>query len=138
MNYFETFRNSDKFNKENYEFGVKQEIELLRSLQFHFHDNSIERLPEGHSFDYQGKNKIIELKTRRYEKSDFYDTAINLSKIEFSRNMTEKDVYFVFKFTDGVYFWKYDKTIKLRKGYLFGKEHYFIPVCFLGKILIVN
>lgn len=131
---FETFRKTDKFNEKNYQFGVTQEIKLLNTLRIFFRDNAIQRLPEGNAFDYFGNNKIIELKTRRYKRLAFKDTCIPKNKIDYANYMTEKDVFFIFNFIDGIYFWKYDRKLELRRDFIFDKEHLFIPVVLLKKI----
>ena len=134
---FETFKQSLKFNKNQYALGVKAEEEQLNTLRQFFNDDIIVPLPEGSTFDFQGKNKLIELKSRRCKRTAFLDTAIGVPKISYAKQCQE-DVYFVFKYTDGLYYWKYDKTIPLRLGEIStsGIAHWFIPIKLLNPIIL--
>ena len=134
---FETFKQSLKFNKERYALGVKEEEEQLNTLRQFFNDDIIVPLPEGSTFDFQGKNKLIELKSRRCKRTAFPDTAIGMPKISYATQCQE-DVYFVFNYTDGMYFWKYDKTIPLRLGAIStsGIAHWFIPIKLLSPLIL--
>ena len=134
---FETFKQSLKFNKNQYALGVKAEEEQLHTLRQFFNDYSIVPLPEGSTFDFQGTNKLIELKSRRCKRTAFPDTAIGMPKISYAKQCQE-DVYYVFKYTDGMYFWKYDKTIQLRLGAIStsGIPHWFIPIKLLSPLIL--
>lgn len=61
-------------------------------------------------YDYEGPNTYIELKSRRNPKAKYPTTIVGKNKIDYAENCG-KDVYFVFDFTDGLYYWKYDKTM---------------------------
>ena len=134
---FETFKQSPKFNKERYTLGVKAEEEQLHTLRQFFNDDSIIPLPEGSTFDFQGTNKLIELKSRRCKRTAFPDTAIGVPKISYAKQCKEV-VYFVFKYTDGLYYWKYDKNIQLRLGAIStsGIPHWFIPISLLSPMIV--
>ena len=126
---FENFKNSVKFNKERYDLGIKAEIEQLTTLQQFFKDDTIIPLPEGSHFDFEGNNLLIELKSRRCNRLTFCDTAIGVQKILYAKECHE-NVYFVFQFNNGLYYWKYDPTVELRMGVISssGIPHWFIPV----------
>ena len=134
---FETFKQSPKFNKNQYALGVKEEEDQLNTLRQFFNDDTIIPLPDGSHFDFQGKNLLIELKSRRCKRTAFLDTAIGVPKISYAKQCQE-DVYFVFKYTDGMYYWKYDKTIPLRLGAIStsGIPHWFIPITLLSPMIV--
>ena len=131
---FKIFRKTSNFNKELYDLGRIAEIEVLEKLRIFFNDESINHLTEGHSFDYLGKNKYIELKSRRVNRLTYEDTAIGIKKINLAKEGID-DYYFVFKYINGLFYWKYNKDQELRKGMLNNISHYFIPVNILIKIL---
>lgn len=127
MNSFESFKKSKSFKTELYNLGVLEEKLILPHLKTYFMDDTIIHLPEGHPFDFKGKHKIIELKTRTVASTTFKDTAIGINKINYAKNYSG-DSYFVFKFTDSIYYWKYDSKLKLREFEISGVLHYFIPM----------
>ena len=91
--------------KKNYIYylvGLERERQLLPILKTHFKDDSIFQLTQYNTFDYQGDNKYIELKSRN-NKIDKYDkTMIGLNKIMKASTVLE-DIYFFFWFTDGLF-----------------------------------
>jgi hypothetical protein len=95
-------------------------------------------------FDFIGDNKYIELKTRTVEKDKYPDTMIGLNKIEYARLNSDKEFYFVFAFTDGLYYWKYntDDQLNYRSGGRFDrgckeiKQYAYIPINLLKNICI--
>ena len=132
---FTIFKNNPKFNKDRYELGRVAEMEVIGTLQEYFQDSSICELPEGNQFDFQGLNKKIELKSRSVYRLTYDDTAIGVGKIQASKLIFGiEDHYYVFKFVNGLYYWKYDLATELRLGCIHGIQHYFIPVLNLIKI----
>ena len=132
---FDKFKNSPKFNKENYIFGTENEKKKLGIFRVYFNDDDIKQLPEGSYFDYEGDTCLIELKTRRCSVFTYFDTAITTHKIVQSA-LQEKPVYFVFDFTDGLFFYRYNPRHKLRQYEIKGVSHHFIPRAYLTKINI--
>ena len=63
-------------------------------------------------YDYKGSNKFIELKSRNNKMNAYDKTMIGYNKILKAASIDE-DVYFFFWFTDGIYFYKYNKDDKL-------------------------
>lgn len=58
-----------------------------------------------------GRTIYVELKTRRI-KHDQYPTAIiGLNKLKWCQRDPTKEYYFVFCYTDGLYYIKYDDTV---------------------------
>ena len=132
---FLDFKKTSRFNLKRYDLGRIAEIETIGTLQEYFEDPSICELPEGNQFDFQGSNKKIELKSRSVYRLTYDDTAIGVGKIQASKSMFGiEDHYYVFKFVNGLYYWKYDPAIDLRLGSINGIQHYFIPVLDLIKI----
>ena len=124
---FAAFQRTPRFNSANYAIGHAAEIAQLGAIRAFFDDPNIEPLSAGHTFDFESPTRLIELKTRRVKRLTYYDTAIGANKIRFAR-CSEKEVVFVFGFTDGLFYWRYDPALALRAGPLLGVPHHFIPV----------
>lgn len=133
MKNFQEFKAETSFHTERYTKGLKDELLVLPVLRTFFHDESMDLLEEGFTFDFYGKDKVIEFKTRTNGSRDYYDTAIGANKIRAATRLHEKNlnVYFVFKFTDGIFYWKFDPRIALRQFPINKIDHYFIPRTFL-------
>ena len=132
---FNIFKKSPQFNKERYELGRVAELEVLDTLREYFGDGTIFPLPEGDQFDFTGKDKKIEFKSRSVNRLTYEDTAIGVQKINKSRSMEGiENHYYVFKYVNGLYYWKYDSTLFLRQGKINGINHFFIDVRKLIKI----
>ncbi len=103
-------------------FGISSEINLLDTFKTFFNDQTLVRTSESSIFDYEGNNILVELKTRTNKKDKYPDTMIGLNKVKKASAMMKKnlelDVYFVFSFTDGLYYWKYDPKhpLKVQQG----------------------
>ena len=82
---FNKFKKSVKFNATTYAYGVKEENKLLIPLQQYFDDITIKPLPDGSIFDYRGKGKYIELKSRTFCKDKYDTTCISVCKIEYAK-----------------------------------------------------
>lgn len=131
---FLRFRKTSRFNEKLYQIGRVAEIEVLDKLKDFFDDESIRERPEGDTFDFEGANKFIELKSRRVYRLTYEDTAIGIRKVEKALADPSSDYYFVFKFINGLYYIKMDSTVQLRKGLIKNIPHYFISVSILSKI----
>ena len=129
----------------DYLVGIEKETQFLPVAKKYFNDESIYKLDKHNIFDFQGDNKFIELKSRNNEKNKYLTTMIGLNKL-IKASELEEDVYFFFWFTDGIYYWKYDKNnnFEIKKGYCSRKDrgrneindYAFIPVNILQKIII--
>ena len=128
-------------NLNDYNVGLQYEVQLLPFLRVYFNDNTIMQLDRFNTFDYRGKGKFIELKTRKCSVKSYPSTMIGVNKIEAAKSLNE-DVYFIFQFTDGVYCWKYDSDIPLLKkqggrtdrGTSEIKDYFYIPIGLLTRI----
>ena len=131
-----------KFIKD-YNFGIENEFKILPIIKNYFKDDSIIKLDKYNKFDYKGL-AFYELKSRNNEYNKYNTTMIGYNKIELS-NQLKDDVYFLFSFTDGLYYWKYDKTYKLEikknhcsridRGRPEINNYAFIPIDILIKIV---
>ena len=131
--------------KEDIEYGENSEKYYLEFLKEKF-DNSLIKTQDKYAlFDYENfdKSLFIELKTRRKCSSYTYtDTMIGLNKINYCKNNKNNTYYFVFKFTDGLYFWKFNENQPL--NYRLGgrcdrnineiKDYCYIPTNYLTKL----
>ena len=94
-------------------------------------------------FDYYNDNYIVELKTRRNNYNKYPTTMIGNNKlIKASKDTSTKIYIFCFKFTDGLYYHKYDRNynydIDIGGRNDRNKEEYknyaYIPIKLLKKI----
>lgn len=99
------------FNND-YTFGMSQEEIVLDKLRIFFDDPTIEnskmKFNKFCKFDfYSEKSETkFELKSRRNEYKKYPTTIIPIHK-----RMDDENLYFIFNFTDGIYYIKYDKEI---------------------------
>jgi len=131
--------------KSDYIVGRASEEKYLPCLQRAFKDETLSYTKcKTDIFDYIGNNKYIELKTRSFENTKYPDTMIGLNKIKYAQDNPDKEFYFVFAFTNGVYYWKYNADDKLNyrkggrvdRGYKEIKEYAYIPIFLLSYISI--
>lgn len=84
--------------------GRQGEIETIDKLRNLF-GADLERVGNWYCpFDFESKNFILEMKTRRCEKDKYLDTMIPMNKIDYLLNC-EKMGFAVFNFTDGLYYY---------------------------------
>jgi hypothetical protein len=121
-------------------FGLEKEKQYLELFQNYF-SNSLKRTKQYSVFDYEGSDCLIELKSRRCHFKTYSDTMIGMNKIQKAK-LSNQNIYFVFSFIDGLYYWKYDETVNLRlsrggrkdRNKFEFKNYYFIPIEILTKI----
>jgi hypothetical protein len=99
-----------------------------------------------HDYFSDDRQKIIELKSRRNTYNKYETTLLNSSKIRNIPSDTTAEYYFVFNYTDGMYFIKYDKeqfnTFKCEDFTRIHRadkdehpvKHYYIPIEALTRI----
>jgi hypothetical protein len=125
----------------DYHFGIQNEIKILPIIKEYFKDDSIIRLDKNNIFDYKGDNKFIELKSRNNEYNKYPTTMIGYNKILKSLELKE-DVFYLFNFIDGLYYWKFNKNYKINiqrggrsdRGKAEYSNYAFIPIELLTKI----
>jgi hypothetical protein len=121
-------------------FGFSKEAEILPILKEFFGEESLEKTKDTFAvYDFQGANTRYELKSRRNAHNKYLTTIVPVSK-----SATE-NVVFVFGFTDGLFYIKYDselfskfniKEVSVYRDGVMGrpKKHFEIPVSLLVKI----
>ena len=134
-----------KFFKNDYNLGLKSEIETLPILRNFFKDDIRKTSGKFNEFDFVGDNTFYELKTRTNNYNKYPTTIIGFNKIKsIDGKSTNKDTkfYFVFKFIDGIYYYEYNINDKFEvkkggrndrfdyKGNRINeyKDYYYIPI----------
>ena len=127
----------------DYIVGRANEITYLPHLQRAFNDPTLSHTKSKTDiFDFYSDNKFIELKSRNFEYSKYPDTMIGLNKITYAKANPDKEFYFVFCFTNGLYYWKYNEDDQLNyrkggrydRGYNEIKQYAYIPINLLNYI----
>jgi hypothetical protein len=130
----------DKF-KIDEDFGKEQENKAEEYIQTYFKQTTLIKLSKFNKFDFEGDTALFEVKTRRNNYNKYPSTMIGYNKI-LACNKCEKDVYFIFQYLDGNYYYKYsnDESFEIKKGGRFDRgrpesNYYcFIPIEKLIKI----
>jgi len=89
------------------QFGHSKEDSEMEILKKTF-GQDLQKTSHYHYFDYQCPNCFVELKSRRNTKDRYPDTMVGKNKID-RASQSERPVFFCFSFTDGLYYWKYNK-----------------------------
>jgi hypothetical protein len=98
----------NNIKKSDLKFGNYKEVEALKTIQNKF-SNCLKKVRDNYFvFDYSCDNCYVELKSRRNSHDKYPDTMIGKNKIDFAEK-SDRPCYFCFSFTDGLYFWKYNK-----------------------------
>lgn len=94
--------------KNDLQFGLKNELVVLPII-IKFFDDEIEHTinEKFKSYDFQGLKNNYELKSRTNKHNAFNETLLGYNK----KPTTDKSHIFLFKFTDGLFYIKYDETI---------------------------
>ena len=96
--------------KKDYSYGIKSEEELKELFTRKFGEVK-KAYSKTSTYDYYGLNVFLELKTRRNEKDKYPTTMIGKNKFDWADTVVkvkpETKIYFIFCFTDGVYYWEY-------------------------------
>jgi len=118
--------------------GEDEVIQILREKM----DPYIKPCSQFNLFDFETCNCLYELKTRRCNHNTYNDTMIGMNKILYAQNNLEKDIFFIFNYKDGLYYWKFNIIQPL--NYRYGgrsdrgsneyKEYAFIPISYLTKL----
>jgi len=135
-------------NEEEYAFGVAQEEELQPFFEMFF-GRPLTTTEKYDPFDFVGGDIKIELKSRKNTYSKYPTTIVGMYKInQICPLPSPIEHYFVFNFTDGVYYWKYNTeefnkmkqiTIKRRdRPYSKGSKYLSIPIEKLTKMELEN
>lgn len=91
----------------DYIFGKKSEDQLLGKIENFFKDNIKAIQKRMAVYDYEGDTNIYELKSRTNSYRAYNTTLLGYNKIINSN----KSQIFLFSFTDGLYYIKYDDEL---------------------------
>ena len=125
----------------DYKFGIQQEKTLLPTLKKTF-ENSLEKTKNKYClYDFEGDTILIELKSRRCKSDTYSTTMIGENKLQMAKRQ-EKDVYFCFGFTDGLFYHKFenDNEYHIEKGGRWDRgkaeinDYVYIPISQLTKV----
>ena len=90
-------------------FGINEEANKHPFLEEVFGEK-LERQTGFASMDYKGSTIYVELKTRRINHDRYPTALISASKVDFCEK-SNADCYFVYQYTDGIFYVKYDKAL---------------------------
>ena len=91
----------------DYEFGHNQE-RLLKPII----ESVVGRVQTKNrycAYDFENETCIVELKSRKVNHDAYPSLMIGLNKLKTFDKNSHKDAYVFFGFTDGVYYWNYNK-----------------------------
>lgn len=93
-------------------YGLANEEEVMPLLETHFNTALVKSSNKYCKYDFKGEGIKIELKSRRFNYSKYPTTFINSSKLDYVKTLGDDTLfYFVFKYTDGIYYIKYDREL---------------------------
>jgi hypothetical protein len=107
-------------------FGSQSEDALLATLDSCF-GGRLQRTEPYHPMDFANSSKTVyvELKTRRIKHNAYPTALIGWNKVQFCSDPT-KDYYFVYRYTDGLFYIKYSKeefgTFRTEWNYVRGER----------------
>lgn len=102
----------------DYQFGIEQEEKIKEILEKQF-DTKLTKLSRYAKFDFESEKCLIEVKSRNVTSTRFDSTMLPYTKIE-GIEKQNKEVYFVFNFTDKIYYIQYNQELFKT----FGKANY--------------
>lgn len=111
----------NEIKQNDLKFGLKGEQDCIDIVRNYFDKELKKDNNNFFVFDYSCKNCYVELKSRRCNHNTYPDTMVGKNKLDYASN-TDKEVYFVFSFFDGMYYWKYNTedlangNVSFRKG----------------------
>ena len=126
------------------EFGLNEEKLILQKLKYNFSE-TIERTKSKYSsFDFEGDNIKIELKSRR-NASDLYPTTMIGHRKILAANNSDIHYYYVFKYTDKILYCQYNKedfkNFEVKKDgrsdrtRIESNNYIYIPISYLCELL---
>ena len=92
-------------------FGFESESQTIDLLKEYFKDDKLMKTEDRYcGYDFYSENKRIELKTRRNTSFKFDTTILPIKKLK-GVSSFNGTYYFVFKFTNGLFYIKYDESV---------------------------
>lgn len=126
----------NKQEEEDLLMGMENEFYIYKVICAHFNFPMLMKLSKFHPFDYCWNNIWFEIKSRRFNHDKYNTTMVGYNKIEYVRRNKLTDVYFVFVFEDGDYYYKFNPDDKF-DTFIGGrndrnkaeyKKYYYIPI----------
>jgi hypothetical protein len=129
----------NNIQRKDLKYGDNKEDKLIKPLM-EYYGVELSKTKPFYEFDYINKESkiLIELKSRRIHKTQYYDTMIGHNKVlkGLAKIKQGYKIYFIFGFTDYVcaYELKQDSTLSIRdggrtdRGKIEQKKYAFIPV----------
>jgi len=95
-------------------YGLNKELSTQKQIE-EWIGSSITKTDTMNHFDFKVNDKkiLIELKSRRVNKDRYDTTIIGKNKIDYAMEKYNEgyELYFCFNFTDGLYYFKFDKSL---------------------------
>lgn len=108
--------------QEDLNFGKNKEDEIFDVVKHHFNLPLLKKRSVYSIIDFSDNNNYLELKSRRCKYEDYDTSIIGHNKIIYADKLN-KNVYFLFYFTDGLYYIKYNKKLfdqfEIKNEYIF-------------------
>jgi hypothetical protein len=107
----------NKFEIDN-KFGELNEMKSEKYIQEYYKQTTLTKLSKYHQFDYEGNDSYFEIKSRRNLYKKYPTTMIGYNKLELAMKTNDKNVYFIFEFIDGSYYYKFNRDDEhiIKKG----------------------
>ena len=130
------------------QLGEQSEFKHKEIFNTFFNDN-FKKLSNYHPLDFEGNTYFLEIKTRTNNYDAYPTSLIPASKINYCKKQN-KETYFIFVFTDGIYYIKYDdnlfKTFEIKPFKRPDRidhsdklqNYYYIPIINLSKLIYVK
>ena len=115
--------------------GLKNEKLILPKLEIYF-SLKLKHTDRYDIFDFYDENNYFELKSRNCLSYQYDDLMMNINKINKGIDYINhnKNVYYVFKFSDGIFYYKQTLNDNFDKRKYLNTMYYFIPTKLLLKI----
>lgn len=96
--------------KEDLAFGAKNQTEVLPLINQFFNDNAVEYDDEFSTQDFYSERAVYELKSRAIKHNQYPTAIIGCNKCNLKEDDLHKELFFVFKYTDGLFYIKYENS----------------------------
>ncbi len=115
--------------------GALMEDYIIDIIETHFNINNLEKLNNFHPMDFKHNSTYFEIKSRRNAHNKYDSSMVGYNKIQWLINNNIEEAYFVFIFTDGDYYYKWNKqdtfntgiSGRCDRGCVERKLYYYIP-----------
>ena len=91
-------------------FGAKNQNQVLPLINKFFNDEAVEYENEFSTQDYYSDRAVYELKSRHIKHNQYPTAIIGCNKCNLGGEDIDKELYFLFKYTDGLFYIKYDNN----------------------------